>query len=308
MSKTRSNGTLVISQRELTGPPRPAPDGEACIILLHPPGPDLGKRTRLSNSAYVIGRDAEADLVINRNSVSRQHSRLIRRDGALWWVEDMGSTNGTFVNEARVTSAPLRDGDQLRFGDAIFKFLSGSNVESAYHEEIYRMTIIDGLTGVYNKRYLGEFMERELARAHRHQHPLTLVMFDIDHFKRINDDLGHLAGDAVLKELCNRVKPRIRREDLFARYGGEEFAAILTVTGLEGGIRFAEHVRAIVAQAPFAFDSEMIPVTISLGVSCVYNEPDLGTDALIKRADDNLYEAKRRGRNQVVPSLAELGL
>ena len=277
-------------------------------MLLHPPGPDIGKRTRLINSSYVVGRDSEADLVINRNAVSRQHSRLYRGEHATWWVEDMGSTNGTFVNEARIDRESLRDGDQIRFGDTIFKFLSGSNIETAYHEEIYRMTIVDGLTGAYNKRYFLEFLERELARSHRHKQPLTLVMFDIDHFKRINDDIGHLAGDDVLKELCGRVKPRIRREDLVARYGGEEFAAILTVTGLEGGVRFAEQVRRIVGEEPFSFENRAIPVTISLGVSAVLDEPELDVSTLIKRADENLYEAKRRGRNQVVPSIADLGL
>ena len=277
-------------------------------MLLHPPGPDIGKRTRLIHNAYVVGRDAEADLVINRNAVSRQHSRLFCAERGVWWIEDMGSTNGTFVNEARITRERLRDGDQIRFGDTIFKFLSGSNIESAYHEEIYRMTIVDGLTGAYNKRYFMEFLERELARATRHKQPLTLVMFDIDRFKRINDELGHLAGDEVLKELCSRVRPRIRREDLMARYGGEEFAAILTVSGLQGGVRFAENVRAMVSDDPFTFGDQLIPVTISLGVSSVVHEPGLDIATLIKRADENLYEAKRRGRNQVVPSLAELGL
>lgn len=308
MSKDHSNGTLILSGPEITGGKAPAEENDACLVLLHPPGSDIGMRTRLVDASYVVGRDANADLVIGRNSVSRQHSRLFRGDHATWWVEDMGSTNGTFVNEARITRQQLRDGDQIRFGDAIFKFLSGSNIESAYHEEIYRMTIIDGLTGAYNKRYFLDFLERELARAHRHRQPLCLVMFDLDHFKRINDDRGHLAGDAVLKELAHRVKPRIRREDLFARYGGEEFAAILTVTGLEGGVRFAEQLRALVAARPFAFDRQMIPVTASLGVSSVLDEPSLEPDTLIQRADEKLYEAKHRGRNRVVPTLADLGL
>ena len=309
MTRNRSNGTLVLTRPDIPKSPEGPEDGEACIVLLHPPGPDIGKRTRLVNQSYVVGRDAGADLVINRNAVSRQHSRLYRESSrAAWFVEDMGSTNGTFVNEGRIEQTQLRDGDQIRFGDTIFKFLSGSNIENAYHEEIYRMTIVDGLTGTYNKRYFLEFLERELARSHRHRQPLTLVMFDIDHFKRVNDDIGHLAGDEVLKELCGRVKPRIRREDLVARYGGEEFAAILTVTGLEGGVRFAEHVRSIVAAQPFTFEDRQIPVTVSLGVSSVLDEPDLDMTSLIKRADENLYEAKRRGRNQVVPSFADLGL
>src|SRR5690606_8080158 len=148
----------------------------------------------------------------------------------------------------------LRDGDQVRFGDAIYKFLAGSNIEAQYHEEIYRMTILDGLTGVHNKRYFLEFLERELAAARRHAHPLSLVMFDIDHFKQINDDRGHLAGDAVLKALAGRFKHRIRREDLLARYGGEEFAVVLNGTGLDGARAFAEDLRRRVESEPFSFD------------------------------------------------------
>ncbi|MCA9680081.1 MAG: GGDEF domain-containing protein [Kofleriaceae bacterium] len=284
--------------------PKSRERGEACLVLLHPPGPDIGKRTPLSKRTYVVGRDAEVDLVISRSSVSRQHSQLSQDDDGEWWVQDMGSTNGTFVNEERITRKRLLDGDQVRFGDAIFKFLSGANIESAYHEEIYRMTILDGLTGIHNKRYFLEFLERELAGAHRHRHPLSLVMFDVDHFKKVNDQRGHLCGDAVLKEISARVRQRVRREDLFARYGGEEFACILASTTLEGGVVFAEHVRSMINERPVMFEGEPVPVTVSLGVSCVFNEPGVDLLTLIKRADENLYAAKHAGRDQVVPSLA----
>ena len=297
----RSSGTLI-----LVGPldaPAPARDtGDACIILLHPPGPELGRRTALDRETYVLGREDGADLVINRSAVSRQHARLERDDDGAWWVIDLGSTNGSFVNEQRVSRQRLADRDQLRFGDAIFKFLSGANVESAYHEEIYRMTILDGLTGVHNKRYLLEFLERELAGAVRHGHPLSLVMFDLDHFKRINDERGHLAGDHVLKEIAARVRARVRREDLFARYGGEEFACVLPSTALDGAIAFAEQIRRLICERPVTFDGTSITVTASLGVACAAKESGVDGPALIKRADDNLYAAKHGGRNQVVPA------
>jgi two-component system, cell cycle response regulator len=300
------SGTLILnrSDPELQ---RVRKGQAACVILIHPPGPDIGRRTSIDPElAYLIGRDTTADLVLARDSVSRQHARLACDKAGEWWVQDLGSTNGSFVNEQRIEHAQLRDGDQLRFGDAIFKFLSGSNIEAAYHEEIYRMTILDGLTGVHNKRYFLDFLEREVASAARHQHPLCLVMLDIDHFKPINDERGHLAGDAVLKELAARIRPRIRREDLFARYGGEEFAAILPVTDLLGGVRFAEQLRSIVESPPFTFDNEVIPVTISLGVTCLNGEENPEITTLIKRADDNLYEAKRLGRNRVVPSMSDV--
>ncbi|HVV88074.1 MAG TPA: GGDEF domain-containing protein [Kofleriaceae bacterium] len=296
----RSSGTLVLVG-PLDTPATPTERGEACLILLHPPGPEIGRRTPLLRDAYLIGREVDVDLVISRSAVSRQHARLERDEHGGWWVADLGSTNGTFVNEQRVARQHLHDRDQVRFGDAIFKFLSGANVESAYHEEIYRMTILDGLTGVHNKRYLLEFLERELAGATRHGHPLSLVLFDLDHFKRVNDERGHLAGDHVLKEIAARIKSRVRREDLFARYGGEEFACVLASTGLDGAVTFAEHIRRLVAERPVIFDGQPVPTTISLGVACAFQELEIDALMLIKRADDNLYAAKRGGRNQVVP-------
>jgi two-component system, cell cycle response regulator len=301
----RDGGTLIL-QRPIGPPDKKGPTGDACLVNLHPPGPDIGRRIPLVNSQYIVGRDSEAGFVVARSSVSRQHARLFVDDANNWWVEDLNSTNGTFVNEARIRAQQLNDSDQVRFGDAIYKFLSGSNIESAYHEAIHAMAIQDGLTGIHNKRFFLEFLEREIAVAARHGHPLTLVMFDIDHFKKINDSHGHLAGDAVLKDLCQRIRPRIRREDLFARFGGEEFACVLPSTALAGGIVFADHLRGLIEERPCAFDGQAIPFTISLGVTTMHRETGVDPAGLIKRADENLYAAKRGGRNRVVPSLADL--
>ncbi|MEJ7597632.1 MAG: GGDEF domain-containing protein [Kofleriaceae bacterium] len=302
----RDGGTLIL-QRPLGPIEKKPPSGEACLVNLHPPGPDIGRRIPLLEVQYVVGRDTDAGLVVSRSSVSRQHARLFSDEHAGWWVEDLGSTNGTFVNEIRVSGVTqLSDADQVRFGDAIYKFLAGSNIESAYHEAIHNMAIQDGMTGIHNKRYFMEFLEREIAVCTRHNHPLTLVMFDVDHFKQVNDTFGHLAGDAVLKDLAGRIRPRIRREDLFARYGGEEFACVLPSTALSGGVVFAEHLRTLLEERPTSFEDQLIPFTVSLGVTTLHRETGVDPVALIKRADDNLYAAKRGGRNRVVPSLADL--
>jgi two-component system, cell cycle response regulator len=301
----REGGTLIL-QRPLGPAEKKPPSGDACLVNLHPPGPDIGRRIPLLNPQYIVGRDSEAGFVVSRSSVSRQHARIYVDDDGAWWVEDLGSTNGTFVNESRIKNQQLADSDQVRFGDAIYKFLSGSNIESAYHEAIHNMAIQDGMTGIHNKRYFTEFLEREIAVASRHGHPLTLVMFDVDHFKKINDSAGHLAGDAVLKDLAGRIKPRIRREDLFARYGGEEFACVLPSTALPGGIVFGEHLRTIIEERPCVFENQHISFTISVGVTTMHRETGVDSGALIKRADENLYAAKRGGRNRVVPSLADL--
>jgi len=303
--KDGAEGTVILSSPVKGPAASKKPTGEACIILLHPPGADIGRKTILNKEIYFVGRDPSYDLSLARDSVSRRHAVIRQLSTGGWEVQDLGSTNGTFVNEERIKTQQLFDGDQVRFGDAIFKFLSGANIESAYHEEIFRMTIIDGLTGVHNKRYFLDFLERELASAHRHDKPLSLVMFDIDYFKKINDERGHLAGDEVLKQLTARIKPRIRREDLFARYGGEEFAAVLGCTEIVGALHFAEHLRALISSHPFEFEGSGFPVSISLGVASVHRDKDMTVQGLIQAADENLYRAKRAGRNQVFPSLSE---
>ena len=179
-------------------------------------------------------------------------------------------------------------------------------IEIAIYERTERSAVTDGLTGLFNHAYFIQALKREVLRARRHDLKLSLAMFDLDDFKKVNDTHGHLAGDAVLKDLAARIRPRIRREDLFARYGGEEFACVLPSTALPGGIVFAEHLRTIIEERPCVFDNVSIPFTISLGVTTLHRETGVDPAALIKRADENLYVAKRGGRNKVVPSLADL--
>jgi len=192
----------------------------------------------------------------------------------------------------------LADGDLIKIGRTIFKFLSGGNIERAYHEEIYRLTTIDGLTQIYNKRYFLESLEREIARSNRYRRDMSLVMFDIDHFKKVNDTFGHLAGDQVLKHLAITIKSKIRREDLFARYGGEEFAIVLPEIDGYNAHQFAEKVRRIVEATDFRFEQTKIDVTVSMGVATLDADTS-DAAALIKRADERLYEAKGAGRNCV---------
>ena len=212
---------------------------------------------------------------------------------------DLGSKNGTFINDIPISKTVLADGNYLRVGCCIFRFLSGDNVESQYYEEIHRLTIVDALTGAHNKRYLLEYLDRELTRSIRHQRPLALVMLDIDRFKAINDQFGHLAGDLVLREMAGCVRESIRKEECFARYGGEEFALVLPEAAQEGAVQAAERIRQKVADHPFEFDGTPLQATVSLGVACSQGDEYLTCTALIRRADDNLYLAKHAGRNCV---------
>lgn len=285
----------------LTAPKRATADaGNACLVHIYPTGPAMGCRYALGQKTTVLGRGEDCDIQLQDHSVSRRHADIQHSDVG-YTVSDMQSTNGTFVNDKAVTSAVLHDGDYVRVGNNIYRYLAGGNVESEYHEEIYRLTIVDGLTQIHNQRYMLDFLDRELARSNRHQRPLALILFDIDHFKAINDDLGHLGGDFALRELAACVrKTTVRREDLFARYGGEEFALVLVETPLAAAIEVAERVRKTVEAHPFKFEDRPFSLTVSLGVAFTTGEQNLTSAALIRMADERMYEAKRAGRNRVV--------
>ena len=270
--------------------------GQSCLVLLYPPGPEMGKRFPLDKSEIVLGR-SRTDIQIDLDSVSRRHARVFTVERQ-WSVEDLGSTNGTYINDLPVKRSRLTNGDILRVGSSIFKFLSGPGVEASYHEEIYRMTIIDTLTGANNRRFLTDFIEREIARSVRHGRPLSLLLFDIDHFKRINDTHGHLTGDEVLKGVSRRLSTRVRTEELLARYGGEEFVVVVPETDHRAALILGEEYRALVADEPFHCDGHVVEVTISIGVATLEGE-EIDPEAFLKRADDKLYEAKRAGRNRV---------
>lgn len=269
------------------------------LVCIYPPGPYIGERYILQNKEITIGRDLENDLIIEQDIVSRKHAKIIYKDGN-YIIVDLNSTNGTYVNHKLIKSHLLRSGDLITIGGTIFKFISGDDVENAYHEEIYRLTIIDGLTDAYNKRYLLEVLKKELERAKRYKRDLSLLMLDIDFFKKINDNYGHLVGDKVLRDLVGLIKANIRQEEIIGRYGGEEFVLVLPETDSKGAYMLAERLRKIIELYKFIFEDVVIPVTVSIGVSSLNGREDIDYMKLIEEADANLYKAKKSGRNRVV--------
>jgi diguanylate cyclase (GGDEF)-like protein len=294
---SESDEKTRVTQVVQAPPPDQTP-GNDCVVVIYAAEPGLlGKRYVLDKSPLRVGRGGDNHIVLDGDSVSRRHSHFERRSNG-WFIVDDGSTNGTFLNEEQIKrEAALNNGDRVKVGPTILKYLSGLDAEAKYHEEIYRMTIVDGLTQIHNKRYLFEALDKELIRARRYDRQLSLLIFDIDYFKNINDQYGHLAGDHVLRELARIVQERIRRDEVFARYGGEEFVIALPETSLQGAVTLAENLRARVETHGFSFQGERIPVTISVGCA-VLGEEKTAAD-LIQLADDKLYEAKRGGRNRV---------
>ena len=267
------------------------------IVVIY--GEFLGRRFQIDGAPLTIGRSPECTIQLDDDSVSRQHCRVSPGDDGVVLV-DLNSTNGTYVNDTAVSARHLHDGDRVQVGRSIFKFLTGSNIEQAYHEEIYRLKTTDGLTGANNKRSFDEELQREFHRFLRYGRPLLLLMFDIDLFKGVNDTYGHLAGDRVLSELGRLMGGAVRSEDTFCRYGGEEFALLLPETELADGVRFAERLRADVEAARFEFDGMTIPVTISGGVAAATSDMP-GPERFVAAADELLYAAKRNGRNRIEP-------
>jgi two-component system, cell cycle response regulator len=273
---------------------------DACLVHIYPTGPCMGRRYPLGTETVVLGRGETTNVRIQDGSVSRRHAK-IEPSVEGYSVQDLQSTNGTFVNDRPIqTPRLLQDGDYVRVGNCIYRYLTGGNIEAEYHEEIYRLTIIDGLTQIHNQRYLLDFLERELARSRRHRRPLSVLMMDIDHFKAVNDEHGHLCGDFVLREMSSRLRHTVRREDLFARYGGEEFCLVLVEASRDPAIDVAERVRIAVESAPFRFDKSVLNMTVSIGVAVTDGECDLTPAEILHHADEKLYAAKRAGRNQVV--------
>jgi len=267
----------------------------ACVLLIH--GGELGRRVELTGGEITIGRDEENAIHVELETISRRHARIFPRGGA-HFIEDLESTNGTFINEKEIAEATqLHNGDLIRCGGAVLKFIEGGNIEALYHEEIYRLTISDGLTQLANKRHFVDFLEREIARAARHARPLTLVIFDVDEFKALNDEFGHLAGDRVLQGIASVVAKEVRRDELFARYGGDEFAIVLPETNVEDAVVFCERIRRAVESEAFDYDGEPLRATITLGAAAA--GADESYEGLIARADAQLYRAKEEGRNRV---------
>jgi two-component system, cell cycle response regulator len=292
--------TFENASRERAGG-LPHVESEADVILIaHPESQRLGSRFRLSSGTTLeIGRSAAVGISLPEvMSISRKHARL-RYAGPVVTIEDLGSTNGTYVNGMPVHGRTvLRSGDRFQTAAVHFKFLHEQDVESAYHLAIYELVAKDGLTEIFNKRKLEEELQREFARAVRHQRPLSLIIFDLDEFKTINDNYGHLCGDFILKQVASLARDLVRPEQMLARVGGDEFVILAPETGGEGAQSMAAKLRDRVAGFEHRYGDIKISVSCSFGVAELAKDMTTPQD-LYQAADDALLLSKRSGRNRV---------
>lgn len=297
-SKTHTYAALNQGLRDAAPERRPV---DANIILIaHPEHKMLGTRYRLApTSALEIGRAPTAQISLPEVlSVSRNHAR-VDHGGDGVWVEDLGSTNGTYVNDVLIQGRQrLTSGDRFQVGAVHFKFLQEADVEHAYHEAIYNLVVRDGLTEIFNKRKFDEELSREMARAMRYRRPLSIAIFDIDHFKAINDNYGHLCGDFVLKQMAALVREILRAEQVFARVGGEEFGVLCPETGAADVTVLADKLRQRIAAHRVVYLGCEVRVTCSFGVAELGRGIRTAAD-LYAAADKALYTSKQEGRNRV---------
>lgn len=273
--------------------------------LIQYSGVRVGKcyKIDLNMTQYVAGRSPDADIRIDEQSVSRRHVQFKNQSGDIL-ICDLGSANGTFVNDKRISATmPIKDGDIIRLGTVLLKFFSHDNLDGIIQDKIYRMATIDSGTQIFNKKYLLDTLATEFTQHRNRRQPLSIIYFDLDHFKRTNDSFGHNAGDIVLRDTAKIVSSVIRKDDTFGRFGGEEFVIILPNTAINTCREMAERVRRAIAQHVYTLkidDNRTVEhrQTISLGIQQL-DSTVTTAESFLEKADQNLYASKSAGRNRV---------
>jgi two-component system, cell cycle response regulator len=272
------------------------------FILICVEGHEVGKPTELVTDETIVGRAPDCGLTLADSKVSRQHARILWMDG-YHLVEDLNSANGTFVGGNRITRKRLSPGDVVQFGPVFaFRYSVMDGTQKALLEQLYQSSVLDALTGAFNREYFNSVLATDMAHPQSTAPELCLLMLDIDHFKRVNDEHGHQAGDAVLVELVNRIRVRLRHSDVLCRFGGEEFAIILRGTTLANAARMAERLRLAARKHKVKHADKALSVTVSIGCASIACCEQKTPDALVAVADRRLYAAKHAGRDRVVVS------
>lgn len=289
--------TLTMMKEEIRDTMKPS------LVVVQ--GVDRGDAFTIDHTPLVLGRGDTCDYVIRDDGISRAHAQIVSLPDGGYMIEDLNSTNGIFIGPKRVKRHILEEGDKVLLGRrTILKFVYQDALDERYQKQMYESTVKDGLTGVYNRKHFNDRILSELSFALRHKSSLSLLLFDLDHFKNVNDSYGHQVGDLVLTEVAAKIQYTLREEDFFARYGGEEFAVLARDIDDSGARALAERIRQLVQDmriiTPFGV---RVPITLSIGVATVDDGLKVLADQLIKCADDNLYRAKEEGRNRVFSTL-----
>ncbi len=271
------------------------------VVMLVGPASSVGRQWPLENTDLILGRAASCYICVDDRSMSKSHAKVLVAGGDVS-IMDLESTNKTIVNGRPVkalTPVKLKNNDQIKCGNVIFKFLERGNIETVSTAQAFDRALTDALTGLANRGALNAKGPESFNRSSLLGLALNFIIFDIDHFKKVNDTYGHPAGDYVLKEISSVIRARLIREnDFVARAGGEEFCLVLLGAPLNTTVEVAERLRHTVETHSFIFEGNTIPITISCGVAS-RQESDTGWEMIYKRADEALYLSKNGGRNKV---------
>ena len=271
------------------------------IIIVQ--GVDRGQSIIIEKNPVIMGRGDNCDFIIRDEGISRTHAQIVKY-GDAYAIEDLNSTNGIFYGNIKVERHVFKEGDKVLVGRrTILKFEYQDTFDKKYQSEMYESAVRDGLTGVFNRKHFNERIISELSFALRHKSSLSVLIFDLDHFKKVNDTYGHQAGDEVLIKISAQIATTLREEDFFARYGGEEFVVLARDIGFQGSIALGDRIRQVIQDLKILTPEGIrIPVTLSIGVATVDKGQTVSTKQFIQIADENLYKAKGNGRNRVVAS------
>ena len=278
----------------------PLPDDQSkrpCLVQIA--GANTGATYPVEHAA-VLGRDKEAGICIQGEGISRLHCQFAIQEKDEVFIKDLDSKNGTLVNNKPLTDeTPLKEGDRIQVGSiTVLKLVFQDELEAAFQSRMFDSALRDGLTGLYNRRYLDDRLQAEYAWAKRNGAALTLCLIDVDNFKQINDTFGHTVGDAVLKAVADLLTGSVRTEDTVCRYGGEEFAVVCLGIPLANGVIVSERLRKAIEGHTFTFKDEALTLSISVGVAGVPYDSIHSVEELIGAADKALYQAKDRGKNR----------
>jgi len=270
-------------------------DSPALLSLIIGPKQWIGKTWFLTKN-QTFGRDKnKADVYIPDNSLSRAHIQIII-SGKSVQVQDLNSTNGSFLNNQKMDpekSYKLKNSDILRLGEIVFKFVASGNIEARSIFHVQDQMYTDSLCQIHNRKYM-EDKGQEMIRQKKH---VSFISFDLDHFKKINDQYGHIGGDFILTCVASLVRNAIRKSDIFCRMGGEEFSLMIECDK-ETAFQLAEEIRSKIAGEIFEFEDQSIRVSVSLGVAEI-RKTDKSWKDLYKRADKAMYQSKKKGRNRI---------
>jgi len=287
---------MIPTPREFVVPPAPHADRSTLTVLS---GIDAG-RTFALGTTTVIGRDLTADVVIDDEAVSRFHARITRLPDGAFLLEDLGSTNGTFVDAEPVSRWPLASGARVHLGPHVaMRFATTDEAEDTMQRRLYEASTRDPLTGVLNRAALMERLASEVAFTRRSGASVWLLMLDVDRFKLVNDTHGHLVGDQLLCAIARRAASVVRVEDVFARYGGDEFVVLSRAADLEQARALADRMRQSLRGVGLRVGDELVSTFVSIGGGSLGECPNGGGEELVALADRRLYAAKAAGRDRV---------